>query len=168
MFRSISSVLLLLSALMVGMRADADSLGKEVGSAVYSFGPFKIYEATLSSASGEYVPGQPFALTLEYFRSMSAERIADVSIEEMARLGDMPKNDLEPLREQLERCFGDVSSGDTLKGVWESRDVAVFYRNMTFSCRVDHPSFSENFFSIWLGANSRFPQKANKLMKRKL
>lgn len=163
MLRSFAVGLALITSLSLSSVADTASKSAEVGSAVYRLGPFKLYKATLFSPSGAYEPGQPFELALEYYRNVSAKRIANASIEEIERIGGETQGDLEPLREELEACFGDVSDGDVLKGVWETSDVTSFYRNKVYRCRIDYPGFSENFFSIWLSQKSRFPDKAAQL-----
>ncbi len=135
----------------------------EVGSATYKFGPFKLYKATLKNAGGQFTADERFDLTLRYYRNIPAAKIANASIIEMARLNDSPREAYEYLRPSLVTCFKDVEKNDEITGKKLSANETIFLINGQKSCEINEPSFSEDFFDIWLNPNGRYPKKTAQL-----
>ncbi len=136
---------------------------KELGSAKYKRAFIKLYDASLCSASDRFDWNEPFALTLDYSRDFKGSRIVWATIHEMARLSDREKSDIEPLRETIEQCFPNVEKGDQFTGISDGPDTARFYLNGELTCNVEWPGFREQFFGIWLSAETREPKKAKRL-----
>jgi hypothetical protein len=157
----IASFLLLGSELQVAEPSKPEAV---IGEASYRFGPFKLYTATLLAESEVFSWDEPFALDLKYQRKIPAEKLANASIIEMARISKRPEDDFEFLRSELEVCFGDVIKGDKIKGVKVTENKAVFYKNDALNCKVEAPKFSTDFFAIWLSPDSRYPKKTKQLL----
>lgn len=136
-----------------------------VGSANYWLGPFKLYRATLLSPTASFDANSPYALKLEYSRSIPATKIANATIIEMARLSNQPEDTYDGMRGELETCFGDVDKGDVITGYKRSENVTEFTLNGTLRCTIDKPNFSAHFFAIWLDPAGRYPKKTSDLTK---
>lgn len=140
-----------------------DASLKAVGSAQYRFGPLKLYKATLKTQDGYYSETENFDLTLLYYRGIPAEKIANASIIEMARLSKTSTQVFEYLRPSLISCFNDVEKKDEITGRKLSADKTVFYLNGQKACEIDQPNFSNDFFAIWLAPDGRYPKKTAQL-----
>ncbi|ACT59012.1 chalcone isomerase family protein [Hirschia baltica] len=137
---------------------------KLVGTAKYYFGPFKLYDAALLSEDGRYSKENRFDLTLTYARDISATKLANASIIEMARLTGKTEEELEHLRSPLESCFGDVEKGVVITGQKLSADKTNFFKNGELTCQMQESDFSDAFFAIWLDPNGRYPSKTSSLI----
>ncbi|WP_018998484.1 chalcone isomerase family protein [Hirschia maritima] len=161
-----SQIIFAISFLLLSPEAAAASemTLQPVGKVKYSLGPFKLYTATLLAPNGVFSSDDTFDLELTYARNISAKKLANASIIEMARLNQKPESTFEPLRQPLVICFGDVNKGDQITGRKQDKNRAEFYRNGALNCEIDHPNFSENFFSIWLSPEGRYPKKTARLL----
>ncbi len=130
------------------------------GEATYRAAFFKLYHAALWTEPPAYSPDNRFALSLEYKRGFSAERLANASIVEMARITGQDEDMFEPIRAPLTECFADVERGDRITGVALGPDTAAFYFNGEKRCDLEWPSLRLAFFGIWLSDESRAPEKA--------
>ena len=136
---------------------------KAQGQATYKKAFIKLYDASLCTGGPEFNMEEPFAIALDYRMKFSSEQIAGAGIHEMARFARKDKEDFAPLLPILEECFPDVGKGDQIIGVSEGVNTARFYYNEQPSCNVDYPNFRELFFGIWLGDETRAPNKARRL-----
>jgi hypothetical protein len=136
------------------------------GEALYKKAIFKLYDAALWTSGPAFSWDEPFALTLKYRRGFSAERLADASIIEMARLTDQDEAMVEPIREALTACFTDVEEDDRITGFAQGPDTAVFFYNGKERCSLEWPGVRKSFFGIWLSSQSRAPDKAEILLGR--
>ncbi len=134
------------------------------GETTYKRAFIKLYDAALCGPSEGFSIEDSFALTLRYRRNFSSDQIVGASIHEMARLSNQKKSDIEPLRESLQQCFPDVKKGDILTGISEGPNKASFYLNDALSCQIEWSGFRDQFFGIWIGAETREPKRARKLM----
>ena len=76
---------------------------------------FKLYDATLYSASGRYEPGRyPQALTLTYARAIEQEDLLSATAAEWQRLGLGSETDRERWLGRLAALWPDVGAGDRL------------------------------------------------------
>jgi hypothetical protein len=99
----------------------------------------------------------PFALDLNYLRNVSAAQIAQTSVAEMIRIGDV-----DPIRavewgEQLGAVLPDVSLGDRLIGLFEPNHSVTFFSNDQYLGGVIEPAFVAAFASVWLDAKTKAP-----------
>lgn len=127
---------------------------RQVGRDDVRFWGFNLYTAELWSA-GDFAFDRPFALTLSYKRSFTAEELAVASVKEMARISGRPVDDYIALSGELEGCFADVAPGDRITGLSHDGDRASFYYNGEQSCEIAQPGFARSFFGIWLGDRAR-------------
>ena len=156
-----------LAALIATLGCLAAPLGdmnmRELGSAKYKRAFIKLYDASLCSTEASFTWDEPFALALEYRREFKGSTIVGATIHEMARLSGQEKDAIEPLRETISQCFPDVGKGDQITGVSEDADRARFYLNGEMTCEVEWPGFRDHFFGIWLGEDTREPNKSMRL-----
>ncbi len=134
----------------------------EVGRGQFSRFGFRVYEARLWAPSGHYVPHLPYALSLTYQRSIDGARIVQASLDEMAKLG-VPIGAHPQWRDQLARVLPDVAPGDTLTGVYQPGEGAVFYHQGKTTGRIDD-SLSRAFFAIWLDPRTSEPSLRRALL----
>ena len=93
---------------------------------------------------------QAFALELEYARELKGERIAERSLEEMQRQGELPAAQAQAWLAALRATIPDVQVGDRLRGVHEPERGARFWFNGRPRGEPLAVDFSQRFFGIWL------------------
>ena len=136
---------------------------KPVGQVAYKKAVFHLYDISLCSSDKTFDWDNPFAITLDYKRKFSSELIVKATMVEMSRLSGREKDEFEPLRPIVDKCFPNVTKGDQITGVSLSEDKAKFYYNGKQSCEVEWAGFREDFFGIWLADESRAPRKSKVL-----
>ncbi len=112
-----------------------------------------VYDARLyapQALDAQRWPEQPFALELEYARDLKGERIADRSLEEMQRQGELPAAQAQAWLAAMRATFPDVRAGDRLRGVHEPERGARFWFNGKPRGEPLAADFSRRFFGIWL------------------
>jgi hypothetical protein len=125
-----------------------------------------VYDARLwsiDSVRPDAYAAQPFGLELVYARRLEGSAIADRSIDEMRRLGDLPPAQREAWRASMREAFPDVEPGDRLTGVHHPSQGASFFHNGRPTRRIDDAEFARRFFAIWLS-----PQGAEPALRRAL
>ena len=126
---------------------------QRVGEAHYRVLAWTVFEAALWADGGVFSWDRPFALTLTYRRSFSAQALTNRTLGEMSRRSASNAETLAPLRERLHACFPDVTPGDRITGVSTGANSARFYFNGRQRCEIEWPGFRRGFFGIWLDAN---------------
>lgn len=120
----------------------------------------KIYDARLF-ASQRLTPQQnfeaTFALELTYARTLVGEKIAQVSVDEIRRLGIGTDSQHQQWLSQMKALFPNVKAGDRLKGVHTPGQGAEFFFNDRSIGSIKDAEFSRAFFSIWLDPNTAEP-----------
>ncbi len=129
------------------------------GSATFRYLGLPVYEARL------YTPGgapfdwrQDFGLELTYLRGFTEEQLVESTLDEFTRMGAAL-----PLRDQLGRCFRDVTEGDRYLAVSKGENRIAFWHNGTLMCRLDYDRIKTRFMSIFLGENARSRAFARRL-----
>ena len=120
-----------------------------------------IYEARLWAApdfSLSRYAQQPFALELEYRRSLSGKLIAQRSMVEMRRQGDISAAQGTQWQERMEALFPDVKAGDRITGEYTPDTGARFWFNGRLLGEVRDAQFARLFFGIWLSPQTSEPQ----------
>lgn len=117
-----------------------------------------LYDAALWISGREHHWEQPFALDIRYARDFSGARIAEVSADEIRRLGGGDGRRIESWREQMARIFPDVRKGDHLTGVFRPGLGAEFFHQGRSVGMVYDAEFARAFFSIWLDPRTREPK----------
>jgi len=117
----------------------------------------RIYHATLWAEQQPFQPQRAFALQLQYHRSISRERLADTSLDEIRRLSrKLPDSaTLARWRSTLLNAFTDVSAGDELIGVYRPGLGMRLYNQRQLLSEIDDPALAQAFFGIWLDQRSR-------------
>lgn len=127
----------------------------------------KVYEISLWSpepVSVERWATQPLALSLRYARSLKGRLIAERSLEEMRRQGEIKAAQAERWLAAMTAAFPDVGDGDRLTGLHEPGQGAQFWFNGASRGRLADALFSERFFGIWLAPQSSEPGLRGKLL----
>lgn len=135
---------------------------KEVGSGLFRWWGFRVYEASLWSPNGKYQPGEPFALSLTYARSLEGKDIVDASLDQMRKLG-LPVDRHPEWGPALSKVIVSVQSGDTLTGVYQPGEGAVFFFNDRKTGEIDD-RLAKAFFAIWLDPKTSAPELRQSLL----
>ena len=137
---------------------------EQVGQAEFKRFGFSIYHAKLWAPDGRFDPVKPFALSLTYSRAISRDRIVLASIDEMNKLG-APVAQNPAWQFELERVLPSVKEGDTLTGVYQPGQGAVFYYQNQQTGSIDD-ELARNFFAIWLDPRTSEPAHRLALLGR--
>lgn len=141
-----------------------------LGGARLRFLGLDIYEARLWTTAG-FKPAayaqSPFALELNYFRSLSGRLIAERSLKEMRRQGSLSAEREQAWLEAMVQAFPDVKQGDRITGLHTPGVGARFWFNGQSLTPVRDAEFSRTFFGIWLSEASSEPQMRTQLLGQK-
>lgn len=138
-----------------------------VGEGTLRWWGLKIYDAKFFAAkkpAPEQAFSIPFALEITYAREFSGQKIAEISAEEIKKLGvgSPQKHDL--WLSQMQRVFPDIKPGDKIRGMHDpDRGVAFYYNGQPIGSIRD-PEFSRAFFSIWLDPRTAKPELRKSLL----
>ncbi len=128
---------------------------------------FDVYDASLwvePSFRRSAFAQHRLALELTYLRAFTAQDIADRSLVEMRRAGDVSDEQARRWRAALIAVLPDVKRGDRLTGFHLPGRGAQFLFNGRSAGQIDDPQFSERFFGIWLGAATSQPALRDALL----
>ena len=126
-----------------------------------------VYEARLWAAAGfepERYPAQPFALELRYARSLAGPAIAERSIAEMRRSGDIDDEQARRWQQAMTRAFPDVVAGDRLTGLSQPDGSTRFFLNGQPTASLVDAAFTRRFFGIWLAPTTSEPSLRRQLV----
>ena len=141
-----------------------------LGAAKLRFLGMDIYEARLWSRAGlnpaSYAQS-PFALELNYFRSLSGRLIAERSLKEMQRQGKQDSAREQAWLQAMVLAFPDVKAGDRITGLHAPGVGARFWFNGQSRPEVRDAEFSRAFFGIWLSEASSEPAMRKSLLGQK-
>lgn len=132
------------------------------GSARLRFLGMSIYDARLWSgvaavpAVGEW-SATPFAIELTYARTLWGSMIADRSLSEMRRQGDIAPEVAERWLAAMKALFPDVKDGDRLTGVHLPGQGGRFFLNGKAHGAAMDEAFARVFFGIWLSPKTSEP-----------
>ena len=150
---------------------------QELPGAVYSgaarmrFLAFDIYDSKLWVApgfkAGDYAQ-HAFALELSYLRSLSGNAIAERSLKEMRRVGNITQEQEQRWLKAMKDAFPDVKDGDRIVGLHSPGTGARFWYNGQARASIADPEFSRYFFGIWLSDNTSEPKLRTSLLERAL
>ena len=115
--------------------------------------------APLAAGAGAVAPwaDAPVALEVLYARRLVGAQIAERSLVEMRRQGEIAEADAQRWLAAMTRLFPDVGAGDRLTGVNLPGRGARFYANGTARGEVAEPAFAQRFFGIWLAPQTSAP-----------
>ena len=113
---------------------------------------------TPASLRGDDALRTDAALEIEYARHLKGRLIAERSLTEMQRVGDVNASDAERWLGQMKQLFPDVQAGDRITGVHRPGEGAHFHVNGRFVGEVRDAAFARLFFAIWLSPRTSEPQ----------
>ena len=127
----------------------------------------RIYEARLWIAA----PGlgvdwalSPLALELLYARGLDGSRIAERSLAEMQRQGEIEAGKAARWLAAMKQIFPDVQAGERLTGVHLPGLGARFFVNGQLKGDVRDAEFARLFFGIWLSPRTSEPSLRDALL----
>ena len=106
----------------------------------------------------------PLALELAYARTLYGRAIAERSLDEMRRQGEIAPTEAERWLGEMVRLFPDVKDGDRLTGVNLPQAGARFFYNGQLRGEVKDAAFARRFFGIWLAPQSSEPSLRERLL----
>ena len=135
-----------------------------LGQGLFTWSVFRVYRAALHVQGAGFDPQQRFALDLNYLRRVSAEQIAQTSVQEMQRLAGVQAQTAENWGAQLQAILPDVGLGDRLIGVFDPGvGVRFFGEQAELGCIAD-VGFLSAFAAVWLDPDTRAPALRAKLL----
>jgi hypothetical protein len=129
---------------------------REQGAGRLRFWGFHVYDAKLWVRGERYAPDRPFVLAVKYARGFTGESIAQMSADEMRRIGGATEAQLARWTETMRRLFpAEVRAGDELAAAsLADRGVRLFMNGRVIG-EVAEPEFARAFFGIWLDPRTR-------------
>ena len=98
------------------------------------------------------------ALEIEYARHLKGPLIAERSLTEMQRVGEVDAGDGQRWLAAMKQLFPDVQAGDRITGVHRPGVGARFHVNGRLAGEVRDADFARLFFAIWLSPRTSEPQ----------
>ncbi len=140
---------------------------RPLGAATLRFFGLRVYEARLwvgGQPPGADWAASPFALELLYARSLKGEQIAERSLVEMRRQGEIAEPVAERWLGNMKQLFPDVNAGDRITGLNLPGTGARFYVNGQLRGEPRETDFARMFFGIWLSPRTSEPAMREQLL----
>lgn len=130
----------------------------------------RIYDARLwvgpqfkAADFGDY----PLALELSYHRAFKGTAIAQRSIDEIEREGELTPAQAQRWLKVLTALLPDVQSGDRLTGLYQPGQGMRFWRGQQLLGVTDDAELARRFFAIWLSPRTSEPGLRSALLARR-
>ena len=136
----------------------------KIGEGVLTYLFWDVYRAELYGPAAGWRPDAPFALSLNYLRTLKAADIADRTISEIRGQGVDDDTVLAKWAGQLREIFPNVSDGTRLTGVRDIEGNTIFFRDGSRIGEIRDPAFTRRFFDIWLGEKTSEPELRRALL----
>jgi hypothetical protein len=139
------------------------------GSGLLRFFGLKVYEVRLwlgSQPLADDWAATPLALELQYDRTLYGAQIAERSLKEMRRQGDIGAADADRWLGAMKQVFPDVKENDRITGLNLPGVGARFFVNGALKGDIRDPQFARLFFGIWLSEKTSEPALRNALLGR--
>ena len=118
----------------------------------------RIYDASLWTVAGQPATvaswSLPLAMDIRYLRSLQGQQIAERSLQEMKRQGDIDEPTAQRWLQAMQGLFPDVKEGSRITGVNLPQVGVRFYVDGGDRGAVNEPEFARRFFGIWLSPQS--------------
>jgi Chalcone isomerase-like len=140
---------------------------RAVGSTRLKVFGFQIYDARLWAQpdfDAQVYPNSTFALEINYLRKFDNGAVAERSIQEMRKLGNLSEADAAQWLTQMRNIFPDIAKGDRLVGIHLPGVGAAFTFNGKPVGQIKNPEFAKQFFGIWLSPKTSQPQMRRDLI----
>lgn len=124
---------------------------------------FLVYDARLWSpalAPGTQTgpwPQQALALDIQYARALAGGQIAERSLLEMRRQGDIAPATAATWLAELQRLIPDVKAGDRLTAVYEPGQRLQLFANGSLRGHMADTALAQRFVGIWLAPATSEP-----------
>ncbi|MFM1908050.1 MAG: hypothetical protein RLZZ591_1727 [Pseudomonadota bacterium] len=151
-----------------GFVASAIGSARLAGTSLFKYWGFEVYLASLwvtPAFKATTYWQSPFALELNYLRTLEGRAIAQRSLEEMQRAGNLAPELATAWLASMAQIFPNVNKGDTLTGLHLPERGARFLVNGQPLGEITHADYSRRFFGIWLGASTSAPGLRAALLK---
>ena len=138
-----------------------------LGSATLRFLGLRVYDGRLwvgATAPGSDWQATPFALELQYQRNLKGELIAERSLKEMRRQGEIDEVTAERWLGNMKQLFPDVQPGDRITGVNLPGVGARFFVNGQLRGELREVEFARVFFGVWLSPRTSEPAMREQLL----
>ena len=137
------------------------------GSGTLRFMGLRIYDARLwlgAPAVGADWSATLLALELDYARSLDGARIAERSLSEMRRQGDIAADVADRWLAAMKQLFPDVKAGDRITALNVPGLGVRFFINGRLKGDVRDTAFARYFFGIWLSPKTSEPALRDRLL----
>jgi hypothetical protein len=131
-----------------------------LGQGLLRFLGLRVYDARLWVTEGfkpEDYLRHPVALELEYARELVGKRIAERSLVEMRKVGEVPEDKGAAWLAAMEQAFPDVKAGDRITGFYRPGEGMRFFVNGKAGREVRDVAFAQLFIGIWLSPRTSEP-----------
>lgn len=108
----------------------------------------------------------PLGLELSYHRAFKGDAIAQRSIEEIERQGELAPALAQRWQQALADLLPDVQAGDRLTGLYQPGRGMQFWRGDQPLGRTDDAELARRFFAIWLSPRTSEPGLRAALLAR--
>jgi hypothetical protein len=136
------------------------------GGGEMTFLGLSIYHGWYWGPGHDWTLDTPFALDLHYRRSLAGARIAERSVDEIAKLGLATPEQLTRWGEAMRRIFPDVSKGDQVTGLFLPPGIARYFLNGKPIGEIADAAFARAFFGIWMDPRTSRADFRQKLLGR--
>jgi len=109
----------------------------------------------------------PLALELNYHRAFTGAAIAQRSIEEIERQGELTPAQAQSWQKALTAVLPDVQPGDRLTGLYQPGQGMRLWRGQQPLGAIDDAELARRFFGIWLSPRTSEPSLRSALLARK-
>ena len=149
---------------------------KPVGRASLKVLWFNIYDATLSTPSGQFLAEElsdaekadenhelptPIALELIYKRNISSEALVKETRKQLT--GKLDEQTLSAGLEHIANLWPDISKGDALTFYLANNSLGHFYYNSEYLGSITQENFAAALINIWIGPGCQYPKLAKQL-----
>ena len=110
----------------------------------------------------------PLALELKYHRAFKGTAIAQRSIDEIRRQGELAPALAQHWQKALTALLPDVQPGDRLTGLYQPGQGMRFWRGEQPLGATDDAELARRFFAIWLSPTTSEPGLRSALLARRL
>lgn len=106
----------------------------------------------------------PLALELKYHRAFKGTAIAQRSIEEIRRQGELAPALAQHWQKALTALLPDVQPGDRLTGLYQPGQGMQLWRGELLLGSIDDAELARSFFAIWLSPRTSEPSLRSALL----
>lgn len=138
----------------------AELVGKGRLSVVF----WDVYDASLFAPGGEFEESKPYALSIDYFRTIEGVDIADRTVEEIRAQGFGDDKKLAAWQETLRGIFPNVTPGTNITAIYGANKSTRIFHNGKEIASINDPLFSKHFFAIWLSEKTSEPSLRKQLL----